>query len=1207
MKTITKLLLSAMMMAAGCSMAGAQDLIYSNSFNGQTVTLNGTAPTVANSVAGGVNNAVWICTYTNNAVPGAGTVYADGTIATNQGCALLPFTPQSGAVYYLSGSITVPSPMPSQVEIGFTEYDTQEHALATVRFNDNPPNGYAWMFNREGANDNFFAGPKTSVETGSANLMPGAGTYTWEVILNTLGAKWTTSAFINGVQLGTNVVYSANPPIAYCGIGQATFINDSVSGIQWNYFTLATALHPLIFQQPVSASVSEGSAFTNSMTVLADTNGGPLFYQWYTNGVAIDGATNSALVLDPVVAGDAGTNYYAVATNNYGAITSAVVSLSVYTSPVLLNSLPMTYTNPMTLYGGGNVDGTNYVGSTPTFSVVAAGAAPLYYQWLTNGVSVGWATNTSFTFTNCQMSSPTNFTCIVSNYLGATTNTWSAAYIAAPLAPFPQLVLGLNPAGYWRLNETGNDNGVFDPGSDPGANDGLICNDYAGGNNGVYTNLWLGPGQTGYDPATDPTETSAQFGEADEGNDFGDSDANSIAGINFATPTNTSAAFSVEAWVAGYPGQTYDAGIVTLGWGGGGEQFDLDTGANDPAHDFRFLVRDASGTVHIVNSTVAPSGVTSWYDLVGVVDEITNHTVSLYVDGQLVGTTPIAAGSGILTATNALMGEPSFMSIGARMGSATTNYNFQFYGNMNDVAVFNYALSPAQVSGLYVAGGGIISPYFVPPVPLTNFVVTVTNTTLTIPAIVAGGTPMGYYWTNLTTDAVLASGATNSVAALNASLNYPGLTTNWWGDVVELVVTNAFGSTNWFVTLSAPPLPPETLGYTNSILYTNAFDGGQATIGGTAATGANSLVGGTNTVWICTYTNNASVLSGTVFANGTLGTNMGCALMPFKPEPGYIYTMTASLTALSGMADWVAMGFTEYGTQTNNPGYSRFTDDPPIGYGWMYILNSSGVFEPGPRTSGTSSSIQSVPLPSTTPVTLQIVLNTVTNNGWVASAYVNGFGIGTNVYSSNPPIGFAGIGQNQFSSSPPTGIQWNYWTLSQVAAGGVPPYLIPPSPPTTAVLQPGMPLTISATAFGSGPLGYYWTDVNGGTNLASGVTNTMAPLDATLTVPSVPGSWNGDQLELTVTNAYGTNTTLFSLSVISLNPTNIVATVTNNNLDLTWPVDHIGWQLQAQTNKLGVGLSTNWVNYDSSTGTNQVVIPINITNGAVFYRLIYTP
>jgi fibronectin-binding autotransporter adhesin len=87
--------------------------------------------------------------------------------------------------------------------------------------------------------------------------------------------------------------------------------------------------------------------------------------------------------------------------------------------------------------------------------------------------------------------------------------------------------------------------------------------------------------------------------------------------------------------------------------------------------------------------------------------------------------------------------------------------------------------------------------------------------------------------------------------------------------------------------------------------------------------------------------------------------------------------------------------------------------------------------------------------------------------------------------------------------------------------------------------------------------------------------------------------------------------TLGSVKVLSVTglvnttPTNIVATVSGGNLNLSWPSDHTGWSLQSQTNALGVGLSTNWVTVPGSTATNAVSIPISPANPAVFFRLQY--
>jgi hypothetical protein len=68
-------------------------------------------------------------------------------------------------------------------------------------------------------------------------------------------------------------------------------------------------------------------------------------------------------------------------------------------------------------------------------------------------------------------------------------------------------------------------------------------------------------------------------------------------------------------------------------------------------------------------------------------------------------------------------------------------------------------------------------------------------------------------------------------------------------------------------------------------------------------------------------------------------------------------------------------------------------------------------------------------------------------------------------------------------------------------------------------------------------------------------------------------------------------------------PTNIVFSVSSGKLTLSWPQDYTGWTLQAQTNDLNHGLGTNWISVASSTATNQIIMPINPANPAVFYRL----
>lgn len=77
------------------------------------------------------------------------------------------------------------------------------------------------------------------------------------------------------------------------------------------------------------------------------------------------------------------------------------------------------------------------------------------------------------------------------------------------------------------------------------------------------------------------------------------------------------------------------------------------------------------------------------------------------------------------------------------------------------------------------------------------------------------------------------------------------------------------------------------------------------------------------------------------------------------------------------------------------------------------------------------------------------------------------------------------------------------------------------------------------------------------------------------------------------------------VQTIVTTPTSVTAVVSGNQYQLSWPANHTGWRLEAQTNSLNVGLSANWATVSGSTATNQVNVPINPANGSVFFRLVY--
>ncbi len=109
-------------------------------------------------------------------------------------------------------------------------------------------------------------------------------------------------------------------------------------------------------------------------------------------------------------------------------------------------------------------------------------------------------------------------------------------------------------------------------------------------------------------------------------------------------------------------------------------------------------------------------------------------------------------------------------------------------------------------------------------------------------------------------------------------------------------------------------------------------------------------------------------------------------------------------------------------------------------------------------------------------------------------------------------------------------------------------------------------------------------------------------------VTNLPVMDANNNLLYTWTNKVAINGSIQVLTAIppvNTTPTNITVQASNGNLMLSWPLDHTGWTLQAQTNSLNVGLSTNWVDVSGSSVTNQMVIPINSTKGCVFFRLVY--
>ena len=104
------------------------------------------------------------------------------------------------------------------------------------------------------------------------------------------------------------------------------------------------------------------------------------------------------------------------------------------------------------------------------------------------------------------------------------------------------------------------------------------------------------------------------------------------------------------------------------------------------------------------------------------------------------------------------------MSIGSRQSAAGTEYDNQFNGNINDVSIYNYALSTSQVQAHYFASG--VVP-FITQQPADTTVNEGSSAHFTVTAL--GTMPLAYQWYDV--------GAGNSpiAGATTSSLTLPNL------------------------------------------------------------------------------------------------------------------------------------------------------------------------------------------------------------------------------------------------------------------------------------------------------------------------------------------------------------------------------------------------------------------------------------------------
>jgi Immunoglobulin I-set domain. len=332
-----------------------------------------------------------------------------------------------------------------------------------------------------------------------------------------------------------------------------------------------------------------------------------------------------------------------------------------------------------------------YAGRIARFKATATGSSPLVYRWqknggnLNDGGNISGAQIDSLTISNVALGDAGAYTLKVTNSVGAITSSPPAtlAIVAPAGKSYETAVRSANPVAYWRLNEKG----------DPSTNTPAF--DYWGSFAGIYgVNAFNGfSGVQGPQPP-----------------DFSEFETNNAA---WEGPFLTA-----NSWVT-VPPLNLNTNTVTI---------TLWLKPNvDPVNDYAglFFSREASASVNGVglrygtNSQLGYtwnlgstetsqffSGLTppaNQWSFAALVIEPTKATIYLYNTNALA------------SATNPIPHVAEAWDGHAFIGYNGGYYDHNFPGDIDEVAVFNYAFTPTQVLNLYNAAFGDV----VPPVTLT--------------------------------------------------------------------------------------------------------------------------------------------------------------------------------------------------------------------------------------------------------------------------------------------------------------------------------------------------------------------------------------------------------------------------------------------------------------------------------------------------------
>jgi hypothetical protein len=556
---------------------------------------------------------------------------------------------------------------------------------------------------------------------------------------------------------------------------------------------------------------------------------------------------------------------------------------------------------------------TVYSGGTVTFSAAATGTPPFTYQWrrngtpLTDGGAISGATTDTLTITGATAVNASDYTLAVTNSGDTTISDVAALGIAAaPTAgSYAATLVTGDAVAHWRLNE----------GDSPGSGN-LSANDFIGGHTGKYGTHSM-TGGTGPEAPALPG-----FESGNPAVDIVPNGANP-AWVTVPTPSLNSNTVTIAGWVHPLGNQVDGSAIFMTRGAGTTAGLIFNSGDNQLGYSWN---GDSAATWGWDSNLRPP---TSEWSFVVLVIEPTKATLYLGSNGVL------------SSATNTIAHTPEAWGINARIGNDPADPGKTFNGMIDEVALFDRALSYDDVADLYETATGI--PQTAPAVVTSNPASQsrYTGKTVQLMAAATGTSPVTYQW--LRNDEPLTNGG-NISGATTDTLVITNATTGNTGDY-KLVATNSFGTdTSEIATLAI--VTPATA-HENQVLAANplAFwrlDESTDPAGGGVA--AHDYAGGHDGVYGTAVQNGFHAISGPTQADGysMFGSSNNAIACTHDLANSYVTTPTLGLTTntftITGWVrpdatpeNWSGLVFTRGGTPATG---LNINGSGQLGYHW---------------------------------------------------------------------------------------------------------------------------------------------------------------------------------------------------------------------------------------------------------------------------------